>query len=617
VEHSLTLFNAFAEQAGKPIFMSAGPNTRQRLVAETATTSDGSPQPVGFGRVDATMGDSASEAALSRLNQAIAELKALSVAPLLQDAVAAIRIGDSARASELAIQALQADERNGHGWHVLAIAREQCGDFKSSIAAYESALALLTDHADVANDLGRLAYRMGMTALAVQLFRAYLEKRPDCPEGANNLACALRDQHDYQGAIDLLTRVIQTNPAVAMLWNTLATVLIARGDTALATPFLDEALRLEPDFAKARYTRSSARLEFGDIDGALVDSDMAIKHALLESDRAMMRFARSQILLVGGRVTEGWEAYEARFDDQFANALHMVIDRPRWSPESELEGRSMLLVGEQGLGDEVMFANYLPNLLQALGPKGRLSVALEGRLIPLFQRSFPDVAFSEHASFKLDGHHLRTTPGVDLDSIDLWAPLASPLRRFRASVAAFPDHGAYMTADPARIAYWRSVVAELPGRKVGILWKSLKLDGSRLREFSPFERWRNVLATPGISFVNLQYGDSDAEIEQAREAFGVNIWRPPGIDLKMDLDDLAALCVALDLVLGPANATSNIAGACGAPVWLISTPVAWPKLGTDRYPWYPATRVFSTEAFGHWDGVMEQIAAALGQLAAA
>jgi Tfp pilus assembly protein PilF len=595
--------------------MPAATKTRQRLSNETALISDGSPQPAGLGLIDASVGDSASEAALARLNQAIAELKSLSVAPLLQDAVAAIRVGDSARASELAVQALQVDERNGHGWHVLAIAREQCGDFKSSIAAYESALALLPDHADVANDLGRLAFRMGLTALAVQLFKAYLEKRPDCPQGANNLACALRDLHDYQGAIDVLTPVIQANPDVAMLWNTLATVLIARGDTASAMPFLEEALRLEPEFAKARYTRSSARLEFGDLAGALADVDQAIEQVELENERSMMRFARSQILLVGGRVAEGWEAYESRFDDQFASALHMVVDRPRWMPESDLGGRSMLLIGEQGLGDEVMFANYLPDLLEALGPNGRLSVALEARLIPLFQRSFPGVAFSAHASFKLDGHHLRTTPGVDLAEIDLWAPLASPLRRFRPTVASFPDRRSFMTPDPTRVAHWRAILAALPGRKVGILWKSLKLDGARLREFSPFERWRGVLATPGVTFVNLQYGDCEAEIEQAREMFGVNIWRPPGIDLKMDLDDLAALCVALDLVLGPANATSNIAGACGATVWLISTPVAWPRLGTDRYPWYPATRVFSTKAFGQWDGVMDEIAGALGELA--
>jgi tetratricopeptide (TPR) repeat protein len=595
--------------------MSTRTRTKRRLRNETAVIGVASPRPAGLGLFDATMGDSASEAALARLNEAIADLKALSVAPILQDAVAAIRAGDSVRASELAVQALQVDERNGHGWHVLAIAREQCGDFKSSIQAYESALALLDDHAAVANDLGRLAFRMGMTELAVRLFTTYREAHPDCPQGANNLASALRDLHDYEGAIDLLKRAIEANPTVAMLWNTLATVLITRGDTALAMPFLEEAVRLDPSFAKARYTRSSARLEFGDIDGALEDCDLAIEHAELGSDRAMMRFARAQILLVGGRVTEGWDAYEARFDDQFSNALHIVVDRRQWTPQSEIDGRSLLLVGEQGLGDEVMFANYLPDLLGALGPEGRLSVALEARLIPLFQRSFPSVAFSAHSSFRLDGHHLRTAPGVDPASIDLWAPLASPLRRFRPTAEAFPDHGGYLTADPARVAHWRRVLSDLPGRKVGILWKSLKLDGARLREFSPFERWRGVLRAPGVTFVNLQYGECDAEIEQARDAFGVDIWRPPGIDLKNDLDDLAALCAALDLVLGPANATSNIAGACGSKVWLISTPVAWPRLGTDRYPWYPATRVFITKAFGQWDDVMAEIAAALAELA--
>jgi tetratricopeptide (TPR) repeat protein len=572
------------------------------------------PLPVA-GLADLEMGDSASDAALARLNDAIAGLRALRAAPLLQDAVAAIRNGDSARASELAIEALAIDERSGHGWHVLAIAREQCGDFRSSIAAYESALALLPAHAEVANDLGRLAFRMGMTELAVQLFNLYRQANPECPQGANNLACALRDLHHYQLAIDVLKEAIATHPDVAMLWNTLATVVIANGDTASAMPFLEEAVRLEPDFAKARYTLAHARMEFGDVAGALDDVDRAMGSAELESDLAMMRFARAQMLLVGGRVAEGWEAYESRFAPQFAGRSSVVISRPVWTPETDLAGKSLLVIGEQGLGDEVMFANYLPDLIAELGPAGRLSVALESRLIPLFQRSFPGVEFTAHASYKLNGHNLRTAPDVDEAGFDLWAPLASPLRRFRPSVAAFPSHNGYLTPDPARVEHWRAKLGELPGRKVGILWKSLKLDGSRLREFSPFERWRPVLEVPGVTFVNLQYGECDAEIEQARAAFGIDIWRPPGIDLKDELDDLAALCFALDLVVGPANATTNIAGACGAPVWLISTPVAWPRLGTDRYPWYPATRVFATHAFGQWDGVMNEIAATLDRAA--
>jgi hypothetical protein len=193
--------------------------------------------------------------------------------------------------------------------------------------------------------------------------------------------------------------------------------------------------------------------------------------------------------------------------------------------------------------------------------------------------------------------------------------MASPLRRFRRAVEDFPQSRRFLTADPARVAHWRGVLAEQPGLKVGILWKSLKLDGVRLRYFSPFEQWRPVLETPGVSFVNLQYGECQAELDQARERLGVEIWQPPGIDLKDDLDDVGALCLALELVLGPPNATSNIGAACGADVWMISTPGAWSLLGTGRHPWYPGVRIFAADRFNDWGPVMREVSQALAQRA--
>ena len=90
----------------------------------------------------------------------------------------------------------------------------------------------------------------------------------------------------------------------------------------------------------------------------------------------------------------------------------------------------------------------------------------------------------------------------------------------------------------------------------------------------------------------------------------MEIWSPPGLDLKSDLDDVAALTCALDLTVGPPNATSNLAAACGAPVWLITTPGTWPECGTDRYPWYPQLRLFRAAASKAWPGVMAQVAEA-------
>ena len=109
----------------------------------------------------------------------------------------------------------------------------------------------------------------------------------------------------------------------------------------------------------------------------------------------------------------------------------------------------------------------------------------------------------------------------------------------------------------------------------------------------------------------MQYGDCAAEIEWARRELGVEIWTPPGIDLKQDLDDIAALTSALDLTLGFANATSNIAAACGAPTWIISVPGAWTRLGTDHMPWYPQARVFSPARLGSWEATMATVADAL------
>ncbi len=94
--------------------------------------------------------------------------------------------------------------------------------------------------------------------------------------------------------------------------------------------------------------------------------------------------------------------------------------------------------------------------------------------------------------------------------------MASLLRTFRSEPEAFPQAPGYLVPDPERVAYWRDQLASSPGRKVGLLWKSLSLQAERGRQFSPFEQWRPILETPGVTFVNLQYGDCDEEIALAR-----------------------------------------------------------------------------------------------------
>ncbi len=566
-----------------------------------------------------SLGQAGSRAALAKLESAVSELRAMTAAPLLQRAIAAINAEDPKSACEWALKALEHDERSGFAWYVLAIALERGGDFVSSIRSYESALKLLPDHAEVANDLGRLAFRMGMIPQAETLFRLFLERYPDHPEGANNLACAIRDQNRHAEAIEVLRPAIIKTPDMAMLWNTMGTIVSDQGDFANALLFFEEALRLEPEFLKARYNRGNARLLLGDAAGALDDSDAALQGVMGEDERQMMRLSRSTILLNLSRLGEGWDDYEARLHPQFASRTEFVIDAPRWEPGADLAGKRLAVVGEQGLGDEILFANTLPDVIEALGPDGKLILAVESRLVPMFQRAYPTAQVEAHATYVMSGGGFaRVVPSLqDGGEADLWTPLGSLLREFRRDLSDYPSRPSFLQADPARVAHWREVLKTAPaGPKIGLLWKSAVSKDSRHRYFSPFAGWAPVLAQKGVTFVNLQYGDCAEEQAAAKRDFGVEIWSPPGIDLKMDLDEVAALSCALDLVVGFANATLNIAAACGVPNYLISVPGAWTRLGTLTSPWYPATRVFLPPGFGEWEPVMAQVAEAVAEFVA-
>ena len=263
----------------------------------------------------------------------------------------------------------------------------------------------------------------------------------------------------------------------------------------------------------------------------------------------------------------------------------------------------------------MLFANALPDLLEALGPQGRLTLAVERRLVPLFRRSFPQAEVGAHATYRVEHQSVRTAPFARHRTFDVWAPMASLLRRFRRGVDDFPARPAFLQADPQRVAYWRDVLGGLgDGRKVGLLWKSLKVSSQRSRFYAPFADWAPVLATPGVRFVNLQYGDCAAELAHARDVHGVEIWTPNGLDLKDDLDEVAALASRARsgdrprqrhhqpgrrlrralLVRLPAR---RLADAWDRPISLVSG----------------RARVFSPPGFNRWAPAMADLAVALRQ----
>ncbi len=578
-------------------------------------------QPLAHGRAPiapGTAGDAASAEALRRLSRNLAGGGALKkqkrLMELLKGAVAAMRTGDFDGGARRALEALGLDETSGLAWHVLAICQEKSGRFVEAIQAYEAALALLPEDPAIAHDLSRLAQRLGHLEIAEKLLQKFLAAEPGNVDGINNLACVLRDQNRYDEAVNLLRDMLQVEPTSALLWNTLGTVLSDQGRMADSLPFFEEALRLEPGMAKARYNRANVRQPLGDLDGALEDLEAALPGAEPGYESAMMRMSRAMTLMGVGRIPEGFREYEVRLDPDMPDAMQVVLDVPRRAADAPWAGASVLVLGEQGIADEMVFGGCVGDVIEAVGPEGHVVVAVEPRFVGLFRRRFPTAEVVAHRTVRLQGRLHRLVPALeerarDARSIDGWVPMASLLAEFRPSVGSFPDRDGYLTADPERVGRWAAELEKLgPGMKVGLHWKSLILTGSRGRYFSSFDRWKPVLETPGTVMVNLQCGDVSEDLALA-EAAGVRIWTPP-FDLKDDLEDLAAMSVALDLVVGPGIAGTNIAAAVGANVWMLTAPDDWHLLGTERYPFYPHVRIFR-RAFDGWPACITDVRAAL------
>ena len=483
---------------------------------------------------------------------------------------------------------------------------ETAGELGPALEAYEAALSLAPGDLGLLCGLARLAGRMDMALQALALWEQVLNVDASLVEALDGRGRAFADLHRYEEAVEALRPAILVHPHEARLWNTLGVVLNQQGDSPAALIFFDEAVRLEPNFGAALYNRGDVRFDLGELAYAEADFNAAARHAANPGQTAVIAFARALLALHRGDLGAGWDAYEARLSGDHPTApIFQAPGRP-WTPETPLEGAHLLVLGEQGLGDEIMFAGVLGDVLTALGPTGRLTLAVEPRLVSLMQRSFPRASVTAHATERRSGRAHRSGSALnEARPVDFWTALGSPSRRFRRRMDDFAPASAYLQPDPQRVAHWRGW---LGGRRaVGLSWRSGLRTGRRRRHYPDLEAWAPMLDAPTLSFVNLQYGATDEELAQLEGLGGAPLLTPPDLDLRNDLDDLAALCVALDLVISVPNATAALAAACGASVWLLSGPAAWTRLGTAGYPWYARGRSFAVERFGEWGPVMEMI----------
>jgi len=359
------------------------------------------------------------------------------------------------------------------------------------------------------------------------------------------------------------------------------------------------ALEMAPKFVDAQWNLGVALHFSGQID----DSVTALRQALEWSpDLPAAHLNLAMGLFLQGHFLEAWSEYEWRWKCPRFPRRQRPDLAVSWEG-TPLEGRKILIYGEQGIGDEIMFAScYSPILAVA----DQVVLVAEERLVPLLRRSYPNATVMSHRELE---PHPRAEVVEDVD----FQVAAGSLGRFvRGELAPADAPGDYLVADPEAQTRWENRLAELgPGKRVGISWRGGSEPGEMRRRSTSLDQWAAVLQTPETHFINLQYGASPEELAYAEELGGRSLHDWPDNDPLKDMDEFAALVRCLDLVISIDNSTVHLAGALGVPTWaLLGFPSAsywrWGMNG-EKSVWYRPMVLLRREKFGDWSNLFQHV----------
>jgi hypothetical protein len=376
---------------------------------------------------------------------------------------------------------------------------------------------------------------------------------------------------------------------------------VNKGIAVTATCAVEEAIgclqrcvELQPDFAEAHNTLGHAYSTDGRIREALAEFEKAID---LKPDYPDPYWNRSLLWLLIGDFERGWPAFESRWRCVKTQPHLPRIDRPRWDG-SPLNGRTILLHAEQGLGDTLHFVRYAA-VVKAHG--GRVIVQCQARLIPLFRRC--------------EGIDQLVAWGEPVPNCDVWLPMMSLPAVLRTTIASIPSTIPYLFPDPAFVEHWRQELASINGFKIGIAWQGSPRhpwDRHRSTSLALFEPLARI---PGVQLISLQRGFGSEQLDDRPRNFPL-IQFGDQLDQGGAFTDSAAIVRNLDLVITVDSSIAHVAGALGVPTWVVihRTPDwRWLLDRTDS-PWYPSVRLFRQKKVNEWKPVFEDVAAALSTL---
>ena len=504
-------------------------------------------------------------------------------------------------------RALEIDSRQAAVHSNLAFALNALGRHEAALAAANRALALKSGFVDALNNRGVALAGAHRPDEALANFDQLLAAKPDFPEAWSNRSCALRDLGLAEEALASCDKALALRPNYAEAWSNRANALSDLNRPLEAKDSYERALAASSGFADAWNNLGLTFVDMNRHADALACYERALT---LAPDSAETHWNRALCLLQMGDLAAGFAEYEWRWQRQRIAPSRRTFDAPLWLGDASLDGKTILLHAEQGLGDTLQFCRYA-TLVAKQGARVVLEVQPElTRLLT-----------------GLEGVAALVTAGEPLPAFDYHCPLLSLPLAMRTVVDTIPAETPYLFADREASAQWKARIEAAAPRealKVGLVWAGghrphvPELRKNDARRSLDIERFAPMLDVPGVQWFSLQKGDKavrqlNAMRERHEAARRIVDWT----DALHDFADTAALVDNLDLVISVDTSTAHLAGAMNKPVWILNrldTCWRW-MLEREDTPWYPSARLFRQPTLGEWDSVIGNIKQALAAIA--
>jgi len=486
-------------------------------------------------------------------------------------------------------KAIEFNQRNSKAYTNKATLLSEIGNYEEAIEFFHKAMALDKNNYETPNNLGNTLQDLKRYAEAILWYEKAIQIKPNYAEAYSNLGNALNELKRHKEAIKNYEKAIQVWPGYADAFSNLGNVYheIKRFDEAVFN--YERAISLNPINGEA-YSR------FGKLLNEYGKADQARKY-FLEAINISPNYPEGHLNLAYSYLEQfdfdsGWKEYEWRKKTKYQKLLGRFITQPEWNGSNN-KG-SLLIWGEQGIGDQILHGSILSDLRDF---DGQVTVALDKKLLTLFERTFPEYQF------------IANSPDLDQEAFDQQISIASLGKLFRRDLDHFKKNRSFLRADQDKKS---RILNTLPKDKIicGISWKSInaKIGDSKsicLDELVP------ILNLDKTHTVNLQYGDVQSEIEALNQFHKISINSFSSIDKYDDIDSLVALIDSCSYIVTTSNTTAHLSGALGKETLLL-LPFSVGKFWywhhqEGRSIWYPSARIFQQETDGDWSVPIKKI----------